>query len=84
MTEQQAGWMFRLGLLSLLVPVMGPVVWLSAERALRTETDAHASSRLRPARVLAIVSTCVLLGVVAFVVLGGEPVQPVQPVEPPN
>lgn len=34
-SQQRTDWTFRLGLLSLLVPILGPFVWASASRALQ-------------------------------------------------
>ena len=66
----------RLGLLSLLVPVLGPFVWLSAARALdRQEAESTPERRrLVRARWLGMISTVLLVGIASVGLLAGQPV----------
>lgn len=71
--DAHAAAMLRLGLLSLLVPLLGPIVWLQARRALQ---DGPRDARLVWARRLGIVATLVLLAFPAYALLGGARVTP--------
>jgi hypothetical protein len=70
------GWLLRLGLLALLVPILGPFVWYAAHRALGEAEGAQRpqDSCLVWARRLGILATALLVAIVGFALLGGESV----------
>lgn len=75
--------MFRLGLSSLVVPILGPYVWLTASRALGAEDREPRATGRTPrlvwGRRFGIAASVILVGIVATVLLGGQPVEAPQP-----
>jgi hypothetical protein len=77
--QSRADLMLRLGLLSLVVPILGPFVWLSASRALgadnRESRTAAQTSRLVWGRRLGVAASVILVSFLAVGLVGGQAVE---------
>jgi hypothetical protein len=79
MTEHpKTGFAFHVGLVSLIVPVLGPVVWGAANRALvdvqRDPSRFGLTSRLVWGRRFGIASTVLLGAILCLGLFGGQPI----------
>lgn len=79
MTEHpRTGFAFHVGLVSLIVPVLGPVVWVAASQAIadvqRSPGHFGPTSRLVWGRRFGVVATALLVAILCLGIVGGQSV----------